>query len=242
MPRLKTLLLIVLTIAVACGVGAAANYKEIDAEGTKKLMDKGNILVVNPLAPIEFDNEHIAGSVNIPIENLKSGLPRDKATPIVFYCLGEKCVYSWRAAEDAVNLGYSNVYAFRGGIPAWKAAGFPVESTLMLPDINIPSISTGKLATLLASEDIVLLDINCEEDANKFWIDTSKRIYIPLKDLKDNYASIPKNKKVVVLCLKGQRSPTAARYLALKGYKDVQIVEGGIQKWVLDGHPVKKKN
>ena len=241
MRKFKTLLFTVLTVAIACGVCAAANYQEIDAAGVKKLMDKGNTLVVNPLAPIEFGNEHIAGSVNIPIENLKTGLPKDKAMPIVFYCLGEKCVYSWRAAEDAVALGYSNVYAFRGGIPAWKAAGYPVASTLTLPDIDVPAISTEKLATILATDDIVLLDINCEEDADKFWIDTPKRVYIPLKDLADSYTSIPKNKKVVVLCLKGHRSPTAARYLVLKGYKDVQIVEGGIQKWVLEGRPVKKK-
>ena len=241
MHKLKTLLLSVLAFTVACGVCTAANYNEIDAEGTRKLMDKGGVLVVNPLSSIEYGNEHIAGSVNIPIEKLKSGLPKDKAMPLVFYCLGEKCVYSWRAAEDAASLGYSNVYAFRGGIPAWKAAGYPVESTLKLPDIEVPAISTEKLAAMLGTEDIVLLDINCEEDADKFWVDTPKRVYIPLTDLKDNYTSIPKNKKVVVLCLKGQRSPTAARYLVLKGYKDVQIVEGGIQKWVLEGRPIKKK-
>lgn len=242
MHLLKTLLLLLLAVIVTSGICFAAKYQEIDTEGVKKLMGSGNALVVNPLSPIEYGNEHIAGSINIPIENLKSALPKDKAMPIVFYCLGEKCVYSWRAAEDAANLGYSNVYAFRGGIPAWKAAGYPVASTLALPDIDVPAISTEKLAAMLATEDIVLLDINCEEDADKFWIDTPKRVYIPLKDLKDNYASIPKNKKVVILCLKGHRSPTAARYLSLKGYKDVQIVDGGIQKWVLEGRPVKKKS
>lgn len=241
MSGLKRLFLAVAAVFLACGICSAAKYQELDAEGLKKLMDRGNVLVVNPLSPIEYDVEHIKGSVNIPIEHLKSALPKDKGMPVVFYCLGEKCVYSWRAAEDAVNLGHKNVYAFRGGLPAWKAAGYPVESTLKLPDMEVPAISTEKLATMLAKEDIVLLDINCEEDVANFWIDSPKRVYIPLKDLNEEYASIPKNKTVVVLCLKGHRSPTAARYLALKGFKDVQIVDGGIQKWVLEGRPVKKK-
>lgn len=241
MSSLKSFVLAVAAVVLACGICSAAKYQELEAEGLKKLMDKGNVLVVNPLSPIEYDVEHIAGSVNIPIENLKSALPKDKGMPIVFYCLGEKCVYSWRAAEDAADLGYKNTYAFRGGLPAWKAAGYPVESTLKLPDVEVPAISTEKLAMMLEKEDFVLLDVNSEEDVATFWIDSPKRVYIPLKDLKEKYASIPKNKKVVVLCLKGQRSPTAARYLALKGHKDVQIVEGGIQKWILEGRPVKKK-
>jgi rhodanese-related sulfurtransferase len=239
---LSSLLLTLLVLVLTSGLCLAAKYQEIDVVGVKKLIDKGNVLVVNPLSSIEFDNEHIPGSVNIPLENLVSGLPKDKAMPIVFYCLGEKCVYSWRAAEEAAELGYTNSYAFRGGIPAWKSAGYATESTLKLPDIEIPLVSTAQLAEMLKTEDMVLLDINCEEDAAKFWIDSPKRLFIPLNDLKEKYATVPKNKKVVVLCLKGHRSPTAARYLVAKGFKDVSVVDGGIQKWVLEGRPVKKKN
>lgn len=239
---LTSLLMTLSALLLSSGLCLAATYQEIDVAGVKKLIDKGNALVVNPLSPVEFDNEHIPGSVNIPIEVLKSGLPKDKAMPIVFYCLGEKCVYSWRAAEDAAELGYINVYAFRGGIPAWKSAGYTTDSTLKLPSIEAPLVSTDKLAEMLKDEDMVLLDINSEEDAAKFWIDTPKRLYIPLTDLKEQYAKVPKNKTIVVLCLKGQRSPIAARYLAAKGYKDIFVVDGGIQKWVLEGRPIKKKS
>jgi rhodanese-related sulfurtransferase len=219
----------------------AAKYQEIDAKNVKAMIDAGGVLVVNPLTPIEYANEHIPGSVNIPIEHLKNKLPADKNQPIVFYCLGEKCVYSWRAAEDAVNLGYLNVYAFRGGLPAWVAAGYPTASTEKLPEVETKFITTEQLATKLQKEDVILVDINAHEDADKFWVDTPKRVHIPLLDLNERYKSLPKDKEIVLMCLKGQRGPTAARFLAMKGYKNVECVEGGIQKWVLEGRPVKKQ-
>lgn len=217
----------------------AAKYREIDTNGVKKLMDAGEVLVVNPMTPIEYAVEHIAGSVNIPIESLEQGLPPQKDRPMVFYCLGEKCVYSWRAAESAADLGYTNLYAYRGGIPAWKAAGYPINSTEQLPDVDIPMITTEQLAAKLQSEDIVVVDIIPVADADKFWIDTPKRVHIPLLEFDQKYATLPKDKDIVLLCLKGQRSAVAARLLLARGYQNVMYVEGGLQKWIMEGRPVK---
>ena len=119
------MMFVLLTSAFA---SAEKGYKEIDAAGTKALMENAGALVVFPLSPIEFDNQHIEGSVNIVMDMLEYELPGDKERIIVFYCLGIKCVASWRAAEKAVELGYTNVYAFREGIPGWKAAGYPLVS------------------------------------------------------------------------------------------------------------------
>ena len=109
-------------------VPASQGYQDIDAAGTKALMENSDALVVFPLSPIEFDNKHIEGSVNIVMDMLEYDLPEDKERHIVFYCLGIKCVASWRAAEKAVELGYKNVYRYPGGIFAWKGAKYPVES------------------------------------------------------------------------------------------------------------------
>ncbi|KRS12929.1 hypothetical protein XM53_09680 [Roseovarius atlanticus] len=47
-----------------------------------------------------------------------------KDTPLVFYCLSVECWMSYNASLRAINLGYTNVLWYRGGIEAWKAAGF----------------------------------------------------------------------------------------------------------------------
>jgi len=50
----------------------------------------------------------------------------DKARPVVFFCLSKTCWLSHNAVVRAVVLGYSNVYWYRGGRNAWKAAGLPM--------------------------------------------------------------------------------------------------------------------
>ncbi len=220
---------------------ASKGYQDIDASGVKTLMEEEGALIVFPLSPMEFAHKHIEGSVNIIPTMMGSKLPADKFRPVVFYCLGVECVASWRAAEKAVELGHKNVYAFRKGLPAWEKAGYPVVTIEKLPDVEIKKITTNVLESYLANEDIILLDINLEEDSSKFYIDSNKRIHIPLDELDSNLQQLPLDKQIIIMCLKGQRSPTAARYLMGKGYQDVAIVEGGIQKWVLEGRPIKNK-
>ena len=50
-----------------------------------------------------------------------------KEEKVVFYCSGIRCPRSSKAAAKAVNWGYSQVYYFRDGFPAWKNANYPVE-------------------------------------------------------------------------------------------------------------------
>ena len=72
-----------------------------------------------------------------------------------------------------------------------------------------------------------------------FWIDTPNRLHIPFDQLETRLDEIPQDKQVVVICLKGKRSPTAIRYLTARGFKDLVQVEGGMQQWVLEGKPIK---
>ena len=215
-------------------------YNEIDAAGTKALMENTDALVVFPLSPIEFDNRHIEGSVNIVMDMLQYDLPEDKERALVFYCLGIKCVASWRAAEKAVELGYTNVYAFREGIPGWEKAGYPLVTVKPLPDVEVAKISTVELVAMLENDDVVLVDINLKDDARKFHIDHAKRVHIPLDELNASVSQLPHEKKIVVICLKGKRAPTAVKYLIGQGYEDVVMVEGGVQRWVMEGRPVKR--
>lgn len=50
------------------------------------------------IARVEYDRLSIAD------------LPKDKSTPVVFYCINERCSASPIAARRARELGWSNVY------------------------------------------------------------------------------------------------------------------------------------
>lgn len=233
------LLTVVLFAFLFSGASVASKgYQDIDAPGVKTLMEKEGALVVFPLSPLEFDDKHIKDSVNIIPAMMEYELPSDKERVLVFYCLGIKCVASWRAAEKAVELGYKNVYAFREGLPGWEKAGYPVVRTKKLPDVEVKKVSTDELSAALGNEDMVLLDINLDEDAHKFHIESEKRKHIPLDELNVSLPQIPEGKKIIVMCLKGKRSSTAAKYLMGNGFDDVAILDGGIQKWILEGRPV----
>lgn len=234
------LVLLFSSLPVAAKSGAIKGYKEIDAGQLKSMMDTGDPLVVFPLSSIEYRDRHIAGSVNIPLHKLKAELPKDKNRAMVFYCLGVKCTASWRAAEKAVKLGYENVYAFRKGLPEWLAAGYPTTSIEKLPKVDVVKISTDALQGMISTgEDFVLLDVCLQRDAEKFWIDSPNRLHVPFDELEARLGEIPNNKKVVVICLKGKRSPTAIRYLSAKGFKNLVSIDGGMQQWILEGKPIK---
>ncbi|MCC6906041.1 MAG: rhodanese-like domain-containing protein [Anaerolineae bacterium] len=79
--------------------------------------------LVDVRTPEEFASGHIAGAVNIPVEELSAHLsefPTDR--PTVVYCRSGN--RSATAASQLAASGY-DVYDL-GGIIDWSAAGFPV--------------------------------------------------------------------------------------------------------------------
>lgn len=239
--KLVAILILILGCFVTSAPSATApGYREIDTTEVRRMMANEDVLLVFPLSPIEFNDRHIPGSINIPMARLAKDLPKDKSQKIIFYCLGVKCVASWRAAEKAVELGYRNVYAYREGLPAWVDAGYPTKVVDKLPDISIDTITTGELAGMLLTEDMILVDVNLNDDAHAFYIDHPKRVHIPLDEFDASLELLPKEKTLVLVCLKGKRAPTACKFLKGKGYDKLFVLEGGVQKWILEGRPVKQ--
>ena len=52
----------------------------------------------------------------------------DKNDEVVIHCFGQDCPYSAYASAKAVTWGFTRVYYFSVGFPAWKGAGYPVET------------------------------------------------------------------------------------------------------------------
>jgi len=46
---------------------------------------------------------------------------------IVIYCNGEDCLRSAKASKMAIGWGFTKIYYYRDGFPAWKKAGYPIE-------------------------------------------------------------------------------------------------------------------
>jgi len=104
--------------------------KSVSAAEAKALFDKGVIFL-----DVRSDKDWAAGRIPdaVHIELKKKlneasmGKEIKKSEPVVIYCNGESCTRSSKASAKAVGWGYSKVYYFRDGYPAWKSAGYPVE-------------------------------------------------------------------------------------------------------------------
>lgn len=102
----------------------------VDATKAKSMFDKGT-LFVDVRKDKDFNAGRIPGAEHIELKKVLSeatlGKVAKKGQAVVIYCNGPKCMRSSKASAKAVGWGFKNVYYFRGGFPAWKSAGYPVE-------------------------------------------------------------------------------------------------------------------
>lgn len=88
----------------------------------------GLVTVIDVRPPEEYEQGHIAGALNIPLDMLKTRLgelPRDRE--IVAYCRGPWCVLSFEAVARLRKAGIE-ARRLKDGLPEWRQAGLPVES------------------------------------------------------------------------------------------------------------------
>jgi rhodanese-related sulfurtransferase len=84
-------------------------------------------LIVDVRSPPEYALEHLAGSVNLPLNHLTERakeLPADR--PLLVHCAGG--YRSSIASSLLQGLGRTRVSELAGGIAAWEASGLPVIS------------------------------------------------------------------------------------------------------------------
>jgi PQQ-dependent catabolism-associated CXXCW motif protein len=53
----------------------------------------------------------------------------DKSRPMVFFCVDSECWLSYNAALRAIQLGYTNVMWYRGGIASWRIGQNPMAQS-----------------------------------------------------------------------------------------------------------------
>lgn len=63
---------------------------------------------------------------------------------------------------------------------------------------------------------------------------------IPLGELEDRIAEVPRDRPVLVVCHTGSRSLAAAAYLLSLGFGDVANVDGGTAAWIEQGNSIER--
>lgn len=95
-----------------------------------------SLYVINVLDKNNYDDCRIAGSINVPFENVESFAKNlNRNTEIVVYCANYMCTASGSAVEKLKEMGFANVYAYEGGTAEWYQMGlksngkYPIEGT-----------------------------------------------------------------------------------------------------------------
>ncbi len=104
--------------------------KTVTTDEAKSLFDNG-ALFVDVRRNSDWENGRIPDAVHLELKSnfTEASLSAEAKVVdnIVIYCNGENCLRSSKASKQAVGWGYSNVYYYRDGFPAWKASNLPVE-------------------------------------------------------------------------------------------------------------------
>jgi rhodanese-related sulfurtransferase len=118
--------------------------------------------------------------------------------------------------------------------PPFGSANDPVNTAGFVAD----HIVRGDIATI-SPEDWkpngeFLLDVRDNNEVAESG-SLSNAVHIPLAELRDRLSELPRDRKIVVYCHKGQRGYLAACALKGSGFEDVVNLRGGIAQARLNG-------
>ena len=123
MNKIKALFWFLILVLAACAPKGA--YKNVDADELYAQLGKAGVLIVDVRTPQEYNEGHIYGAVNYPLQQIdrwSKDLPKDK--PVYLYCRSGN--RSQEAAEYLKKKGFKNIYNETGGIIAWSKRSYPL--------------------------------------------------------------------------------------------------------------------
>ena len=149
-------------------------------------------------------------------------------TPLVLVTLGVDD--RDEAVRELIRIGYDDLRGYLdGGVNGWHSAGLPVES--------FPRVSVRELHKRVTSDDPpAILDVRF----NAEWEDGHIRgaVHVEAGRLPSGELPLPKDRTIAAHCVHGIRSAAALSVLARRGYRDLVLIDGGVQEWATAGFDV----
>lgn len=121
--------------------------------------DELKLVIINVLDHDDYQDCHIAGSINIPFEQLEERLKSlSKKDKYVFYCSNYACTAAPFAASMFKNAGFYDVALLPGGIVEWYQKGYPYQGVAQKEYLKEENEILGeeehKGIKILAAEDL----------------------------------------------------------------------------------------
>ncbi len=173
-----------------------------------------------------FARGHIEGALSAPGGGgLEAVLPRERATPIVFYGDSHQDSRPVEALRAALRIGHTSARVFRGGMREWEAATRPAF------------VSAKDVASWLETENTLVLDVRPAEEVAR---GTLPRAIASRAETIARADVVGFGMPTFVVVGRDARDPAAAaaaaaiRRVQPDGFREqvhVKILEGGIEAW-----------
>jgi rhodanese-related sulfurtransferase len=109
-------------------------------------------------------------------------------------------------------------------------SGSQAQAAALAPEISLQEAHQKYLAGAL------FLDVREQEEWDEFHVpDTT---LIPLGELDQRLAEVPRDKEIVVICRNGNRSKEGRDILLNAGFSRVTSMAGGVSQWEVLGFPI----
>ncbi len=100
------------------------------------------------------------------------------------------------------------------------------------------SISIDDFEKKLSTNDIQLVDVRTPEEFNQGHLKGALNYNINSGEFQQQIAKLDKSKVVLVYCLSGGRSASAAELMSTNGFQEIYNMQGGIMKWTAANKPL----
>src|SRR5918912_395404 len=97
--------------------------QDVEVTTLKGWIERGEAILIDVRELPEYATEHIPGARLLPLSTFDPALvPQEAGKKVVLHCV--MGMRSAQAGQKLLDAGYTTVYNFRGGVQAWKEAGY----------------------------------------------------------------------------------------------------------------------
>jgi rhodanese-related sulfurtransferase len=101
--------------------------QDVDAHTLHAWLERGEAILIDVREAGEYASENIPGARLLPLSTFDPAhVPRQPGKKVVLHCV--MGVRAEQAGQKLLDAGFVTVYNFRGGVQAWKDAGFMTEA------------------------------------------------------------------------------------------------------------------
>ncbi|HVH40251.1 MAG TPA: MBL fold metallo-hydrolase [Gemmatimonadaceae bacterium] len=183
--------------------------------------------VVDTRTAVEFGKAHVPGTLNIPLNKSFSTwagwlVPYD----VDIHLIADDEAAAGRAVRELAMIGLDRVTTWYDPtvIEEWRKSGARLGT--------IKKTDVGELAT--RDGDVTILDVRNTPEWSAGHVPGA--IHIPVGQLSERLAELPRDKPLIIHCQGGGRSAIATSLLQTLGLTNAEDLKGGYNAWTAAGN------